>query len=485
MFRLRFPHRSTFATVLLSVAFAVTANGAQTITVSEANLRNDRETWKREVLAHVKQGQEMKGSTWLVAQRQQRIALVIGNGAYQEDPLANPVNDATDVAKALRELDFEVILLQDLNWQGMDEAIENFSNKLRQGGVGVFYYAGHGVQVKGENYLIPIDARLQRERDVRREAVSLDDVLEFMEEAETQVNIVIIDACRDNPFYRRWHRKRGSTSVRGLSQVDLPPQGTIIAFATAPGAFAEDGQGRRNSPFTSNLLKYIKTPNLEVARMFREVRASVLQETDWQQRPWYRESLIGSFFFNSSKEQPIPSPSTPQSEPETTLISKVTGVNYTRLRDLLAERKWKEADHETSKVMRQVAEREEPWGLNMSSINNFPCEDLRIIDQLWLDSSKGKFGFSVQKEIYESLGGTGEYNEELHYNFGERVGWRKGGKWLIYDNLTFDVEAPRGHLPGEITRLAFDARWGDVWEAYLTEGVGMRGWNSRGDTCKL
>ena len=270
----------------------------------------------------------------------------------------------------------------------MDEAIENFSKQLSQGAVGLFYYAGHGVQVDGENYLIPIDAQLKRERHVIREAISLSNVLKFMEEAESEVNIVIVDACRDNPFYRQWRSTRGSTAVRGLSSVDLPPQGTIIAFSTAPGDFAEDGQDQRNSPFTSNLLDYIKTPNLEVADMFRQVRAAVLRETDELQRPWYRESLIGSFFFKSTDEVTLrpqtnadstttailkpkpdnvseetstdsntttvtqPSPSIiDSSEPETILISKATGVDYTQLRDLLAARKWKEADRETSRMI--------------------------------------------------------------------------------------------------------------------------------------
>ena len=463
MFRLRLPYRSTIATVLLSVAFAVTANGAQTVTVSDTHLGNEKETWKREVLAQVKQRQEMKGATRLVAQRQKRIALVIGNGAYQEDPLSNPVNDATDVAKALEDLGFEVKLLKDLNWQAMDKAIESFSGQLRQGGVGVFYYAGHGVQVEGENYLIPIDARLRRERDVRRETVHLGDVLKFMEEAETQVNIVIIDACRDNPFYRRWRSTRGETSVRGLSEVDLPPEGTIIAFSTAPGDVAEDGEGQRNSPFTSNLLEYIKTPNLEVATMFRRVREDVFQETDEQQRPWYRESLIGSFFFNPTEEpltpsspQASPDPLTEdgtqtlldQSQPGTPLISKATGVDYTRLRDLLEAGKWKEADAETTRAMLQAAGREKDGWFRSEDINEFSCEDLRIIDQLWLESSQEKFGFSVQKDIYQNLGGTREYNREVWERFGTLVGWRQGNNWLNYSDLTFNLTAPMGQLPG-------------------------------------
>ncbi len=480
MFPLRLPYRRTIATVLLSVAFAVTANGAQTVTVSDANLGNEKENWQREVPLSVKLGQGLRSKNLLIAQRQQRIALVIGNGDYQEDPLSNPVNDATDVAKALEELGFEVILLKNLKWQAMDEAIENFSKQLRQGGVGVFYYAGHGVQVNGENYLIPIDARLKRERHVRREAIPLGDVLGFMEEAENQVNIVIIDACRDNPFYRRWRSTRGSTSVRGLSEVDLPPQGTIIAFATGPGEFAEDGEGKRNSPFTSNLLKHIKTPNLEVARMFRQVRAEVLQETDSQQRPWYRESLVGSFFFNPKQEQPSPQPlpssptadtstpstspqprleaittvpkpqpepSTPLSQPGTPLISKATGVDYNPLRNLLKNGKWEEADWETARAMLQAAGREEEGWLRIEDIDDFSCEDLRIIDQLWLESSQGKFGFSVQKEIYQSLGGTREYNYEVWKKLGERVGWRKEENWLPYSQLTYNLQAPRGELP--------------------------------------
>ncbi len=469
MFGLKLSYRRVITTALLPVAFAVTANDGQTVTVSDANLGNEQETWKREVLAKVKQGQEMKDATRLVAQRQQRIALVIGNGAYQEDPLANPVNDATDVAKALRELGFRVILLKDLNWQAMDEAIENFSRELRRGGVGLFYYAGHGVQVGGENYLIPIDAQLKRERDVRREAVFLGDVLGFMEEAETQVNIVIIDACRDNPFYRRWRSTRGST-VRGLSQVDLPPEGTIIAFATAPGEFAEDGQGQRNSPFTSNLLKYIKNPNLEVARMFRQVRTDVLQETDSQQRPWYRESLIGSFFFNPRQEpptpppqpntgstttavtRPIPSPSTPQSQPETTLISKATGVNYATLSDLLAAREWKEADQETSRAMLQAANRENYGWFRQEDVENFSCEDLRIIDQLWRKYSQGKFGFRVQKEIWQS-NGSPEVNSPIENwrKFLIEVGWKtEGWNYRNVDNVRAyqDINlSRRGNLP--------------------------------------
>jgi hypothetical protein len=124
-------------------------------------------------------------------------------------------------------------------------------------------------------------------------------------------------------------------------------------------------------------------------------------------------------------------------------------VNYTNLRDLLAAGKWKEADAETTRAMLQAAKREEEGWFRYEDIDNFSCEDLRIIDQLWVSASQGKFGFSVQKEIYESLGGTREYNEEVWNKFGDRVGWRNWRKvgWLYYSDLTFGREAPKAHLP--------------------------------------
>ncbi|MFM7475504.1 MAG: caspase domain-containing protein, partial [Microcystis aeruginosa] len=214
----------------------------------------------------------------LIAQKQPKVALVIGNANYEEDRLSNPVNDATDIAKALKELGFEVTFLQNQDLRSMEAAIDDFSRQLRKGGVGVFYYAGHGVQVEGENYLIPLKAKLLNEKDARYEAVALGKVLNAMEEARNQVNIIIIDACRDNPFYRRWRSSRRSSNVRGLTAVS-PPSGIIIAYATREGNTAADGQGQRNSPFTSALLENIKKPNIDVQLMFRRVSTAVKQKT--------------------------------------------------------------------------------------------------------------------------------------------------------------------------------------------------------------
>ena len=139
------------------------------------------------------------------------------------------------------------------------------------------------------------------------------------------------------------------------------------------------------------------------------------------------------------------------------------GVDYTRLRDLLAAGEWKEADMETGKVMLQAAGRESEGYVDADSINNFPCEDLRTINQLWLHYSDGKFGFSVQKDIYQNLGGKKEYNEQVWINFCERIGWRKGGNWLSYSDLTFNLElAPRAHLPTVLTVLVV-GRYGRLW----------------------
>ncbi|MEE8292282.1 MAG: caspase family protein, partial [Candidatus Tectomicrobia bacterium] len=154
-----------------------------------------------------------------------RIALVIGNAAYASAPLRNPVNDATDIAATLRQLTFDVTLLRDADFQRMEDALTTFSRQLRQGGTGLFYFAGHGVQVRGENYLIPLGARLDREQDVRYKALPVGQVLGAMEDAANGFNIVILDACRNNPFARRWR-----SSQRGLAVVQVAG-GSLIAYA--------------------------------------------------------------------------------------------------------------------------------------------------------------------------------------------------------------------------------------------------------------
>jgi len=256
---------------------------------------------------------------------QKRTALVIGNSSYQTaGTLRNPVNDANDMAQALQQLGFEVILLKDANLRQMGDAIDEFNLKLRQGGVGVFYYAGHGVQVEGENYLIPIDAQLMRQQDVRYEALPVGKVLGAMEDAANNLNIVILDACRDNPLPRRWQR----STAGGLAPIQAV-KGSYIAYATAPGEVAADGTGR-NGIFTSHLLQHIKTPNLPLEEMFKRVRQGVAKDTNNQQIPWDSSSLIGDFSFNPdffTATSDNPAPSTPSSSSEAMISNNQDNTN--------------------------------------------------------------------------------------------------------------------------------------------------------------
>jgi len=223
--------------------------------------------------------------------QQRRTALVIGNASYETGPLRNPVNDATDMASALQRLGFDVTLLRDAKLRTMEEAIEAFSVKLRKGGVGLFYFAGHGVQVAGENYIVPIGSRISREQDVRFETIQVGRVLGGMEDAGNDVNLIILDACRDNPFARSFR----SGAQRGLA-VSQAVRGSLMAYATAPGKTAADGNGR-NGVYTQQLLRYITTPGLKVEDVFKRVRLSVEDATNGQQTPWETTSLRGDFYF--------------------------------------------------------------------------------------------------------------------------------------------------------------------------------------------
>ncbi|WP_319239921.1 caspase domain-containing protein [uncultured Propionivibrio sp.] len=219
---------------------------------------------------------------------EKRIALVIGNSAYKDAPLKNPANDARDVAAALRKLGFEVIEKTNVAQKEMNRAIVQFGEKLRGDSVALFYYAGHGVQVRGKNYLIPVDAQIQSEASVRVEAVDVDGVLDQL--TISPLNIVILDACRNNPFERRFRSVGG-----GLAQMDAP-KGSLIAYATAPGKTAADGDNR-NGLYTQELLKHIQTPGLPLETVFKRVRIAVMAASGDAQTPWETSSLTGDFFF--------------------------------------------------------------------------------------------------------------------------------------------------------------------------------------------
>ncbi|MFZ5939390.1 MAG: caspase family protein [Bacteroidota bacterium] len=224
-------------------------------------------------------------------QAESRVALVIGNGDYLSGPLNNTVNDARSMARVLRNVGFDVILRENLsNKDEMKKAIREFGFKLKTGGTGLFYYAGHGIQVNGFNYIIPVNSVISTESDVEYEGVDMGFVLAQMESANTRVNIVILDACRNNPFARSFRDTR-----MGLVTMNAPT-GTLIAYATAPGSVASDGTGV-NGLYTQELLYQMQRPGLKVEEVFKNVRAEVVAKSEGKQTPWESSSLIGDFSF--------------------------------------------------------------------------------------------------------------------------------------------------------------------------------------------
>jgi TPR repeat protein len=256
------------------------------------------------------------------AASEKRFALVIGNSRYTSSPLKNPVNDARAMATTLRSLGFDVSRLENASYKDMRRAIIEFGNRLRDSGVGVFYYAGHGLQVNGRNYMVPVDAVIQGDAEVAVEAVDVDYVLSRMETARNRLNIVILDACRDDPFSRSFR-----SPVHGLASIDAPI-GTLIAYATAPGKVAQDGEGP-NGLYTSELLKAMKVPGLKIEDVFKRVRQSVSKQTNGQQVPWEASSLIGDFLFTvvpggASTASPVVAPR--REEPERSVGSQSASV---------------------------------------------------------------------------------------------------------------------------------------------------------------
>ena len=227
-------------------------------------------------------------------QPQKKIALVIGNGNYMSSILANPENDAKAMKVALESLGFTVMKYENLKQNDMKRAIDEFGASLKNYDVGLFFYAGHGIQSKGNNYLIPVDAELKSEEDVELNCVEANRVLVKMEASSSKVNIVILDACRNNPFERSWTR---ASNGKGLAFMDAPG-GTLIAYSTSPGKTASDGNGN-NSPYTSAILESIRIPDITIIEMFQNIRSIVSQKSGKQQIPWESTSLTGNFYFNS------------------------------------------------------------------------------------------------------------------------------------------------------------------------------------------
>ena len=228
-----------------------------------------------------------------VAAADARVALLIGNNAYPSAPLRNAVNDSRDLGAALRELGFKTIVKENTSRAEMIAALQEFGKALDGAEAALFFYAGHAMQFKDRNYLIPIDAVMGSEDDVTFFSVEVAQVFDRMERARTRFNFVILDACRDNPF-----RDTFKVSATGLAQMS-GPSGTLIAYATAPGATAADGFGR-NGIYTGHILQNIRVPDMPVEVLFRKVREGVERDTRRLQTPWELSSIKGDFVFNAT-----------------------------------------------------------------------------------------------------------------------------------------------------------------------------------------
>ena len=225
-----------------------------------------------------------------------RYALVIGNDRYRDSPLKNPVNDAKAIAAELQAADFTVSMLLDASFTDMRARVDAFNREIaRTKSVGLFYFAGHGIQLSWRNYLLPIDTTIRNTDEVRAGAVDLAEILEGMGKAGNPANIVILDACRNNPFGRDFRLDQ-----RGLSQVDAPV-GTLLAYATAPGNVAIDGEGS-NGLYTEQLLREIKVPDAKVEDIFKRVRLAVRRQSKGMQIPWESTSLEEDFYFQPPEE---------------------------------------------------------------------------------------------------------------------------------------------------------------------------------------
>jgi hypothetical protein len=235
------------------------------------------------------------------ARAERRVALVVGNATYAHAPaLRNPRNDASDMAATLRKVGFKVVLGLDLDQTHFADTIQRFARMLDDADVALFYYAGHGLQINGKNYLVSVNARLENEFFVSSETIALDAIVHLME-SKVPTDLIFLDACRDNPLEENLRKnlvamQRGAELGRGLARIEPTGRDTLIAFAAAPGQEAADGKGR-HSPFTAALLKYIPRPNLEVSVMLKSVAAEVREETGNSQRPQQLSDMSRTFYF--------------------------------------------------------------------------------------------------------------------------------------------------------------------------------------------
>ena len=258
-----------------------------------AQMEEDRkriEEDKRQIALERQRIESQKGQPQVAPDNRRRLALVIGNDNYSSMPrLNNAVNDARSMSDALRQANFEVMSFSNLDKRRMEEALRNFTGKLGRDDVGLFYYSGHGIQADNRNFLIPVGEYVKKTSDVSYEGVDVNRVMDNLRDAKNALNIVVLDACRSS-----LPDARGGMS-RGLTVTDAP-QGSIIAYATSPGKTASDGDGG-NSPYTKNLIKAMQRKGVKIEEVFKEVRQSVIRDTNGEQTPSETSYLVGDFYF--------------------------------------------------------------------------------------------------------------------------------------------------------------------------------------------
>ncbi len=255
------------------------------------------------------------------ASTDRRVALVVGNSKYKLDPLTNPTNDARKMKETLENMGFEVTLVLNSSEKELRAAIATFGQLLGsdKGMVGLFYFAGHGIQANGKNYLVPVDATINSEADYDINCVDIDLLNGYLEKAENQFNILILDACRNNPYAK----KTRSIGKSGGNFTISAPAGTMIAFATAPDKTASDGQ-QDNGLYTQELIKAMKTPNIKIEDVFKQVRIQVKKISQDQQIPWESSSIVGDFYFVRNNNQPPPIK--PSTDPEPIATSNTANL---------------------------------------------------------------------------------------------------------------------------------------------------------------
>lgn len=235
-----------------------------------------------------------------------RLAIVIGNANYERLPLKNPVNDSRAVAAALKDVGFDVIARENAGYSGMVAAMREFLDRAGQANVRLVYFAGHGAQFRGKNYLIPTDVALTHEQELTTRAANATELAEKLGQLKSGVNIMILDACRDAPFPLVATRNplKARTVTPGLAGANAP-LGTLIAFSTGPGAIALDGPGG-NSAYTRHLVRNLAEPGLAVEQLFKRIRIDVARETNQRQVPWESSSLMGDFCFRPGADGSCP-----------------------------------------------------------------------------------------------------------------------------------------------------------------------------------